>query len=334
MRAAVLRQNGPIEQAPLQLQEFPDPEPGPGEVLVRVACCATCRTDLHVIEGELKPVVLPIIPGHQVVGNVVRLGTGCRRLKLGDRVGIAWLRSTCGVCAFCASGRENLCALSRYTGYQAHGGYAELTTAREDFAYRLPEAIDDAHAAPLLCAGIIGYRALVRSNLPKGGTLGIFGFGQSAHLMAQIARSWGCTIYVVTRGVEHQQLAKRLGAAWASETTEGMPGKVNSAIIFAPAGELVPVALSCIEKGGTLAMAGIYMSQIPSMDYTEHLFYERDLRSVTSNTRADGEALLREAARIPIRPEIQVYAFEDVNRALQDLKNDRLSGTGLIQIRR
>jgi propanol-preferring alcohol dehydrogenase len=263
---------------------------------------------------------------------VERIGPGCRRLKRGDRVGIAWLRSTCGECAFCASGRENLCARSCYTGYHQHGGYAELATVREDFAYLIPEQIDDAHAAPLLCAGIIGYRALVRSNLRKGGTLGIFGFGQSAHLMAQIARDWGCTIYAVTRGKEHQDLARRLGASWASETIDGMPGKVESAIIFAPAGELVPLALACLEKGGTVAVAGIYMSPIPALDYAQHLFHERDLRSVTSNTRQDGMDLLEEAARIPIRPQVQVYAFDQVNQALQDLKNDRINGTGLIQI--
>jgi propanol-preferring alcohol dehydrogenase len=332
MRAAVLRENSPIDTSPLQIQELPDPEPTPGEVLVRVRCCATCRTDLHVIEGDLEPVSLPIIPGHQVVGTVVALGPGCRRLRRGDRVGIAWLRSTCGACRFCTSGRENLCPDSRYTGYHEHGGYAELTTLREDFAYLLPDGIDDEHAAPLLCAGIIGYRALVRSNLPDGGRLAIFGFGQSAHLMAQIARNRGCEVYVVTRGKEHQDLARRLGATWAAETVEGMPGKVDSAILFAPAGELVPVALSCIEKGGTLAMAGIYMTPIPSMDYTQHLFFERDVRSVTSNTRQDGEELLRQASRIPIRPEVQAYPFEDVNRALQDLKADRINGTGLIRV--
>lgn len=332
MRAAVLGNNAPIESAPLQLRELPDPEPGPGEVLVQVICCATCRTDLHVIEGDLSPLTLPIIPGHQAVGTVVALGPGCQRLAPGDRVGIAWLRSTCGACKFCTSGRENLCPGSRYTGYTDHGGYAKLTTVREDFAYRLPAGIDDEHAAPLLCAGIIGYRALVRSNLPKGGTLGIFGFGQSAHLVAQVARSWGCTVYVVTRGKGHQDLARRLGAAWAGETTAGMPGKVDSAILFAPAGELVPVALTCIERGGTLAMAGITMTPIPALDYTRHLFDERDVRSVTSNTRQDGEDLLREAARIPIRPEIQAYPFDRVNEALQDLKHDRINGTGLIRI--
>jgi propanol-preferring alcohol dehydrogenase len=332
MRAAVLWNNAPIDTSPLLLQELPDPEPGPGEVLVRIRCCATCRTDLHVIEGDLPPVVLPIVPGHQAVGTVVALGAGCRTLQPGDRVGIAWLRSTCGQCKFCRSSRENLCEASRYTGYHEHGGYAELARVREDFAYRLPDEIDDEHAAPLLCAGIIGYRALLRSNLPKGGVLGIFGFGQSAHLVAQIAGFRGCTIYVVTRGKEHQELARRLGAAWASETIDGMPGKLDSAIIFAPAGSLIPQALTCLEKGGTLTNAGIYMSPIPALDYAEHLFYERDVRSVTSNTRADGEDLLREAARIPIRPEVKVYPFEDVNRALQDLKNDRISGTGLIQI--
>jgi len=332
MKAAVLHSNAPIESSPLELEDIPDPVPAAGELLVRVKCCAICRTDLHVIEGDLKAVTLPIIPGHQVVGSVEALGPGCHRFDLGARIGIAWLRSTCGVCKFCRSGRENLCPESRYTGYYEHGGYAELTTVREDFAYPLPAAIDDAHAAPLLCAGIIGYRALVRSNLPMGGTLGIFGFGQSAHLMAQIARSWGCTIYVVTRGKEHKELAQRLGAAWASETIDGMPGKLDSAIIFAPAGDLVPQALTCLEKGGTLAMAGIYMSAIPVLDYTHHLFYERDLRSVTSNTRQDGEDLLCEAARIPIRPEVRHYAFNQVNQALQDLKADRISGTGLIWI--
>jgi propanol-preferring alcohol dehydrogenase len=332
MKAALLTANAPIDGAPLTICEVPDPEPGPGEILVRVHCCAICRTDLHVIEGDLPSVRLPIVPGHQVVGTVAGLGPGCRRFQRGDRVGIAWLRSTCGSCQFCGSGRENLCGQSRYTGYHEHGGFAELATVREDFAYPLPAEIDDSHAAPLLCAGIIGYRALLRSNLPKGGKLGIFGFGQSAHLVAQIARSWGCAIYVVTRGAKHQDLARRLGADWASETSEGMPEKVDSAIIFAPAGDLVPVALSCIEKGGTLAMAGIYMSPVPSMDYTKHLFYERDVRSVTSNTRGDGEALLSEAARIPIRPEVHCYSFDHVNTALLDLKLDRLTGTGLIQI--
>jgi propanol-preferring alcohol dehydrogenase len=332
MRAALLKQNAPIASAPLQIQEWPDPVPGPREVLIRVHCCATCRTDLHVIEGDLAPVALPIIPGHQVVGAVEALGPDCRRLKRGDRVGIAWLRWTCGACKFCTSRRENLCEASRYTGYQESGGYAELATIHEDYAYLLPDDIDDAHAAPLLCAGIIGYRSLIRSNLPRGGTLGIFGFGQSAHLVAQIARSWGCTIYVVTRGLKHQELARRLGAAWAAETVEGMPGKLDSAIIFAPAGELIPPALACLEKGGTLACAGIHMTKVPALDYTEHLFYERDVRSVTSNTRNDGQELLREAVRIPIRPEVQVYSFDRVNEALQDLKGDRISGTGLIKI--
>jgi propanol-preferring alcohol dehydrogenase len=332
MRAAVLEKNAPIETSPLRLQELPDPMPGPGEVLVRVNCCATCRTDLHVIEGDLEPIRLPIIPGHQAVGTVIALGAGCTKLHRGDRVGIAWLRSTCGTCKFCRSGRENLCESSRYTGWYEHGGYAELATVREDFAYVLPREINDAHSAPLLCAGIIGYRALVRSNLPDGGTLAIFGFGQSAHLMAQVARARGCTIYAVTRGKEHQDLARQLGAAWASETVEGMPGKVDSAVIFAPAGDLIPQALSCIEKGGTLAMAGIYMSAIPILDYTRDLFYERDVRSVTSNTRRDGRDLLREAARIPIRPAVQRYPLEQINRALQDLKNDHISGTGLIEI--
>lgn len=330
MKAMVLDDNAPIGSSPLVWREVPDPQPGPGEVLLRVGCCAICRTDLHVIEGDLPPQKQPVIPGHQIVGVVEALGEGCRRWQAGQRLGVAWLRRTCGECLFCTSGRENLCESSRFTGYHADGGYAEMAVVPEDFAYEIPEAFDDVHAAPLLCAGLIGCRALKRSRLPEGGRLAIFGFGSSAHVVIQLARHRGCEVYVVSRGEEHLRLAAEMGAAWTGTDAAGMPVKVDSAIIFAPVGELVPPALSILEKGGTLSLAGIYMSDIPSLNYEESLFYERDLRSVTSNTRADGRELLAESAEIPVRPQVTTYDLPDANRALQDLKNDRINGTGVL----
>ncbi|MFH0980889.1 MAG: zinc-dependent alcohol dehydrogenase family protein [Planctomycetota bacterium] len=330
MRAMLLNDIAAIESSPLQLSELPDPRPGPGEVRLKVRCCAICRTDLHVIEGDLPRRTLPIIPGHQIIGIVDELGPGCRKLKLGQRVGVAWLRHTCGACAFCAAGRENLCESSRFTGYHAPGGYAESAVVREDFAYEVPETFVDTHAAPLLCAGIIGYRALQRSNLPPGGKLALYGFGSSAHVVLQIARHRGSTVYVVTRGAGHRELARRMDAVWVGDEAALIPEKVDSAIIFAPAGGLVPMALSTLKKGGTCALAGIHMSQIPPLDYERHLFYERDLHSVTANTRQDGRELLAEAARIPIRPHTTVYPLADANRALQDLKTDRINGTGVL----
>jgi propanol-preferring alcohol dehydrogenase len=276
---------------------------------------------------------MPVIPGHQVIGEVDRLGTGCTRFAAGQRVGIAWLRHTCGVCSFCTSGRENLCESSRFTGYHADGGYAEFAVVPEDFAYEIPEPFDDVQATPLLCAGIIGYRALSRSQLPRGGTLALFGFGSSAHVVIQIVLHRGCRVLVVTRGDRHRQLALKMGAEWAGETIEGIPEHADSAIIFAPAGELVPAALSILKKGGTLALAGIHMSQIPALDYDKHLFYEKNVHSVTANTRDDGRCLLAEAADIPIRPHTTTYPLGEANRALQDLKADRLSGTGVLAVR-
>jgi propanol-preferring alcohol dehydrogenase len=333
MKAMVLPETAPIETSPLELHDVPAPVPGSGEVRIRVSCCAICRTDLHVIEGELPKAKMPVIPGHQVVGEVDRVGPGCTRLAVGRRVGIAWLRHTCGVCSFCSSGRENLCELSRFTGYHADGGYAEFAVVEEAFAYEIPDAFADVDATPLLCAGIIGYRALRRSQLPRGGTLAIFGFGSSAHVVIQIALHRGCRVLVVTRGEKHRQLALQMGAAWAGETIEGMPGPADSAIIFAPAGELVPAALRILQKGGTLALAGIYMTTIPALDYEKHLFYEKNVHSVTANTREDGRGLLAEAAEIPIRPHTTTYPLAEANRALQDLKADRLSGTGVLLIR-
>ncbi len=330
MKAMVLEQQAPIATSPLRLQEAPEPAPGAGEVRVRVRACGLCRTDLHVIEGDLPPRKLPIIPGHQVVGVVDRLGSGATRFREGDRVGIAWLRHTCGQCVHCRAGRENLCESSLFTGYHADGGYADLAVVPEAFAYPLPATFGDAEATPLLCAGIIGYRALQRSEVPRGGKLGIWGFGSSAHITIQVALARGCEVYVATRGEKHQALARELGAEWVGGATDPLPKRVDGGILFAPAGEIVPIALRSIEKGGTLAVAGIWVSPIPGLDYERDLFYERTLRSVTANTRADGEALLREAASIPLRPRVTTFALEDANRGLQLLKADGLNGTGVL----
>jgi alcohol dehydrogenase, propanol-preferring len=330
MRAMVLAETASIDSSPLELREVPDPEPGAGEVRLRVQACAICRTDLHVIEGELPARKRPVIPGHQVVGTVDKVGPGCRRLRVGQRAGIAWLRWTCGACRFCTAGRENLCDASRYTGYHADGGFAELAVVPEDFAYVIPDVFSPVEATPLLCAGIIGYRALARSDLPAGGRLALYGFGSSAHLVIQIARHRGCEVYVVTRGADHRRLALELGAVWTGERAADLPVRVDSAILFAPAGELIPPALRSLEKGGTLALAGISMSEIPALDYEQTLFFERNLRSVTANTRDDGRRLLAEAATISLRPRLTTYPLREANRALQDLKNDRISGTGVL----
>ena len=330
MKAMLLDHTAPIEEAPLQLVDLPVPEPGHGELRVKVDCCGICRTDLHVIEGDLAQQKMPVVPGHQIVGKVDALGPGCRQMRIGQRIGGAWLRETCGRCAFCTTGRENLCEQSRFTGYHADGGYAEYAIIPEAYAYELPAAFGDVEAAPLLCAGIIGYRALKRSQLPAGGRLAIYGFGSSAHVLIQIARHRGCEVYVATREERHRELARQMGAAWVGGRPDELPVKVHSAIIFAPAGELVPPALEKLEKGGTLALAGIYMTPIPAMDYQRYVFYERDIHSVTSNTREDGRELLAEAAAIPLRPHTTIYDLADANKALADLKADRISGTGVL----
>jgi len=326
----LLRSQAPIATAPLVSGELALPDPGPGELRVRVRACATCRTDLHVIEGDLPPRRLPLVPGHQVVGTVEAPGPGATRFRTGDRVGIAWLRSTCGACRYCRAGRENLCESSTHTGWTHDGGYAEYCCVPEAFAYAIPPGFDDAEATPLLCAGIIGYRALLRSQVPRGGRLALYGFGSSAHITLQVARHWGCPVYVVTRDEAHQRLALELGAEWAGGAGARLPVKVDAAIVFAPAGELVPVALRDLDKGGTAALAGIYMSDVPAMAYEPHLFWEKTLQSVTANTRRDGEALLGEATRIPIRPRIRRYALAAANRALQDMAADRVEGTAVL----
>ena len=330
MRAMVLFENSDIHSSPLKMTEYPDPVPAAGEVRLRVRCCGICRTDLHVIEGELPPAKTPVIPGHQIVGVVEALGAGCNRLKIGQRIGVAWLRQTCGGCEFCGLGRENLCEAARFTGYHADGGYAGLAVVPEKFAYELPDSFDDEVAAPLLCAGIIGYRALQRSDLPRNGRLGIYGFGSSAHIVLQIAQYRGCEVFVVTRGEKHRQLAREMGAAWVGANAVDMPVKVDSAIIFAPAGELVPPALESLKKGGTLALAGIYMTPIPSLDYDKAVFYERNIRSVTANTREDGRNLFAEAAAAKVQPHVTCYSLAEANVALQNLKDDRINGSGVL----
>jgi propanol-preferring alcohol dehydrogenase len=332
MRAMVLRKPGPIQSSPLELRDLPLPQPIAGRVRVRVEACAICRTDLHVVEGELPPHAEHIIPGHQIVGTVDQLGPNAKRFSLGDRVGIAWLRSTCGTCRYCRAGRENICPNAKFTGYDENGGYAEYAVVREDFAYPLPAALDPVTITPLLCAGIIGYRALRRADVQPGCRLGLYGFGSSAHIAIQVARHWGCTVYVMTRDPRQQALARELGAAWAGGATDRPPEPLDSAILFAPAGNLVPPALEALDAGGTLALAGIYVSQIPPLDYERHLFHEKNLRSVTANTRADGQELLRLAAEIPLRPKVTRFPLAEANVALQRLKADRINGSGVLMM--
>src|SRR3954451_771191 len=321
---------GPIDTSPLRFGERVDPSPGPSEVLVQVAACGVCRTDLHLAEGDLPPHAPRTVPGHEVVGHVVETGRDAKRFGVGDRVGIAWLRRTCGKCAFCLSDRENLCVSPAFTGWDADGGYADLAVVPEAYAYEIPETFSDVEAAPLLCAGIIGYRALRRSALPRGGRLGIYGFGASAHLAAQVALHEGAAVHVMTRSTDAQLLARDLGATSVQGATDEPPEALDAAILFAPAGDLVPIALAALDRGGTLAVAGIHLTDIPSLQYEAHLFQERQLRSVTANTRRDGEELLALAATIPIRPTTVPYPLEQADRALADLAHDRLTGAAVL----
>lgn len=311
---------------------MPEPVPGQGEVLVKVNACGVCRTDLHVVEGELPPKKASVIPGHQVVGTVSKLGPGVARHHVGDRVGVAWLHHTCGVCAYCREKKENLCDNASFTGYTVDGGYAETMLASEDFVYPIPASFGDVEAAPLLCAGIIGFRALRLSGIQSGGRLGFYGFGAAAHVAIQVARHWGIEVYASTRDERHQKLALELGAKWAGGTLAEPPVKLDSAIIFAPAGEIVPAALKSLKKGGTVALAGIHMSPVPPLDYNL-LYHERILRSVANNTRQDGEDFLRIAAEIPIRTAVELFPLADANRALNLLKNDAIRGAAVLEIR-
>ncbi len=330
MRAWVVHQPGPITAGPVRLVERERPEPGQGQLLIRVVCCGVCRTDLHLAEGDLDPRAPDVIPGHEVVGEVVAAGPGVTRFGTGDRVGVAWLAGTDGSCRYCRRGQENLCPRSTYTGWDIDGGYAEYLVAADAYVHPLPAGFSDAELAPLLCAGIIGYRALRRAQLPPGGRLGIWGFGGSAHLTAQVARAQGAIVHVFTRAAAARELALDLGAASAQDSFDPAPEPLDSAIIFAPAGTVVPAALRALDRGGTAAVAGIYLSDIPALGYAEELFQERTLRSVTSNTRGDAEEFLRLAQQLRIRVTVSPYRFDQAARALADLAADRVHGAAVL----
>ena len=332
MKACVLRSPAPIDDRPLEFIEVEKPSPRDDEVLVRVHACGVCRTDLHVVEGDLKTRVSSLIPGHQIVGEVTARGANVSSVAIGDRVGIAWLRRTCGECRFCLARRENLCERAEFNGWTANGGFAEYTVAPADFVYSLPKGFDDLQAAPLLCAGIIGYRSLGLTGIEnwKGARLGIYGFGAAGHVVIQVARSRGAEVYVCTRDRErHQALATELGASWVGDASEEPPVKLDATIIFAPAGELIPPALEALDKGGVLVLGGIHMSPIPSFDYSL-IYGERVIRSVANNTRDDGREFLNEAAQIPVRTHVQAFRLEDANNALIALKHDAIKGAAVL----
>ena len=329
MKAQILNKAAPVEENPLQAVNLPVPEPKDEEIRLRVQACGVCHTDLHTVEGELPLPRLPIVPGHQIVGVVDARGSQATRFREGDQVGVAWLNSTCGTCQYCRSGRENLCESANFTGYHADGGYAEYVAVPQEFAYPVPQGFSPLEAAPLLCGGVIGYRALRLSEVGDGERLGLYGFGSSAHIMLQVALHRGIEVYVYTRSPQHQELARRLGAAWVGQAEDATPETLDSAIIFAPAGPLVPQALETLRRGGTLALAGIYMTPIPQMDYSL-IYGERTLRSVANSTRRDAEELLSLAAEIPIRTEVQAFPLEEANRALQLLKRGGINGAGVL----
>jgi len=331
MKACLLRAPAAIETNPLEYADVAEPQPKSGEVLVRVRACGVCRTDLHVIEGELPPRKSPVIPGHQAVGLIEKQGENARRFTVGTRVGIAWLHQTDGTCEYCRSGAENLCDNPLFTGYSVDGGYAEYIVAPEDFVYPIPEGFADEQAAPLLCAGIIGFRSLRLSGVKRGSRLGFYGFGAAAHVAIQVARHWGVEVFASTRDARHQKLAMELGAAWAGGTFDEPPKKLDAAIVFAPAGEIVPAALKSLKKGGALILGGIHLSPIPSFDY-QLLYQERVIRSVANNTRKDGEDFLCVAAEIPIRTRAQMFPLGEANRALNALKNDAIPGAAVLHI--
>lgn len=334
MKACLLTHNASIETNPLTLTEVPTPAPLAQQVLVKVSTCGVCRTDLHVIEGELPVQHLPVIPGHQIIGRIEALGSEVTRFQIGDRVGIAWLHETCGQCEYCRLSKENLCEAATFTGHLVNGGYAEYVVAPAAFVYTIPPVFSDVEAAPLLCAGIIGFRSLRLVGMAgpsPGQRLGLYGFGNAAHIAIQIARHWGVDVYAFTRDERHQVLAKQLGAVWAGSGHDQPPHKLDASIIFAPAGELVPPALQALKKGGTLALGGIHMSQIPPLDY-QWLYHERVIRSVANNTRQDGEDFLRVAAEIPLNPQVELFSLAETNRALNALKHDAIRGAAVIQI--
>lgn len=332
MKALVLTETRPVRELPLALAELPEPQPAEGEVRVRVLACGVCRTDLHIVEGDLELPRLPIVPGHQVVGVVDAAGPGVTHVRAGDRVGVPWLHRTCQACEFCLDDRENLCRDALFTGFHVHGGYADFLVAPAGFVYPLPRALEPAAAAPLLCAGVIGYRALRLSEVKRGDRLGLYGFGASAHIAIQVARSWDCEVFVFSRSEAHQRQARELGAVWAGAVEDDPGARMHASVFFAPAGGLIPPALARLERGGTLAVAGIHLDEIPALDYETHLYQERTLRSVTASTRRDVEELLDLAAGIPIRTEIEVHPLGAANEALLRIKESRVRGAAVLRL--
>lgn len=335
MKAWVVERPARVAERALRLVEVPEPEPGPGQVAVRVQVCGVCRTDLHVVEGDLPQVRARVVPGHQAVGEVERVGAGVRGLWPGQRVGVTWLGAACGVCRFCAGGRENLCTEARFTGWTIDGGFAEVLCAEAAFVHPLPEAADAVHLAPLLCAGIIGHRCLEHTGVGRrpGARLCIYGFGAAGHVVLQVARGRGLEVYVATRdAVRHQPLARELGAAWVGDATATPPVPMDAGIVFAPAGELVPVALGHLDRGGVLVLGGIHMSPIPSLPYAG-LYHERVVRSVANHTRADARAFLAEAAALPVRTQVEEAGFADLPDVLVRLAGDGVRGAAVIRVR-
>lgn len=331
MEAMVLRAPEAIEKNPLKHENIDNPHPGQGEVRIKIRACGVCHTDLHVVEGELALPKLPIIPGHQIVGIIDEIGSGANRFKEGDRVGVPWLYSTCRDCEFCRQGLENLCESVRFIGFHVNGGFAQFVVVPEAFSYFIPEGFPDIQAAPLLCAGIIGYRALRLCELKPGGRLGMYGFGASAHVTIQIARHMGCEVYVFTRSEKHRKHAESLGAVWTGTADDKPPEEVDSSIIFAPAGELVPKALAVLRKGGTLSLAGIYMTPLPAIDY-QLIYGERTVRSVANSTREDAEELLGLAKEIPIHNDVETFPLNQANEVLQRLKRSEINGAAVLEI--
>jgi propanol-preferring alcohol dehydrogenase len=329
MHAQLLHTAAPVAAAPLQWTELPDPQPGPRRIMIRVSACAVCHTDLHTVEGELTPPRLPIIPGHQAVGEVVGLGPDAAGWSIGERAGVFWLYNTCGQCAFCRRGEENLCPAAEFTGLHRNGGYAEYILVPVDFALRIPDAFDDVHAAPLLCAGIIGYRSLRKAEVQPGEIVGLFGFGASAHLAIQVARYWNCRVFVFTRSASHREHARSLGAEWTGNASDPPPALLDRAVIFAPSGALVPAALAHLRPGGTLAINAISMSDIPPLPYTR-IYGERTIRSVANATRHDAAEFLKLAADIPIQVTVQTFGLKEANPVLQLLKDSKLDGAAVL----
>lgn len=331
MRAMVLRQQGPAEQHPLRLEDVPQPSPGPGEVRVHVDVCGVCHTDLHIVEGDIHPPKLPLIPGHQVVGTIDAIGANVKAHREGERVGVPWLYSTDGTCAYCRRGQENLCEAARFTGFHVNGGYAEYVVVPAESAYPIPQAFSDRDAAPLLCAGVIGYRSYRMTGIRRGETIALLGFGGSAHIVLQLARHEGCAVYVITRSEKHQRLARELGAAWVGTAEEKPPSLADAAIVFAPAGGLVLTVLRAIRKGGTVALAGITMSDIPQMPY-ELIYHERVLRSVANSTHQDVREFLALADEVPIRTTVEEFSLERANEAILAMKHSRMEGAAVLRV--